>query len=103
MLKLALKWAGRQAKLEEAMISFTPPGKMFKTNPGLIPLSTEEREAQKKSQSKYVPPGLSNSGDTTFFGGNVIESHQQRHHHHSGMANVSASASFNGSSSASGF
>ncbi|CZT45411.1 uncharacterized protein RSE6_05718 [Rhynchosporium secalis] len=53
-IKLRLKWAGRHAKVEEANLPFTPPGKMFKSNLSGIPLSQEERNLVAPA-----PPGAS--------------------------------------------
>jgi len=58
MIKLGLRWAGRQAKLEEAGIISSPPGKMFKPSLTGIPMSQEEREAM--TLAPPSPPRASN-------------------------------------------
>ncbi|PVH82065.1 hypothetical protein DL98DRAFT_514136 [Cadophora sp. DSE1049] len=82
MIKLGLRWAGRQARLEEAGIIFAPPGKMFKPSLTGIPMSQEEREALKLAPPS--PPrgsNLSNRSEASGASGRVGSSsnHMLRH------------------------
>ncbi|KAK0119783.1 hypothetical protein ONS95_011216 [Cadophora gregata] len=64
MIKLGLRWAGRQARLEEANISSIPPGKMFKPSLTGIPMSQEERYGITSAvESIPIASGLSNRSE----------------------------------------
>lgn len=42
-VKIGLKWAGRQVRVQKAGLPITPPGKMFRTDYSGIPMSPEQR------------------------------------------------------------
>lgn len=66
IIKLGLKWTGRQTRLEKAGIIFAPPGKMFKPILTGIPISQEEREAMNiATPSLLRASNLSNTSEAS--------------------------------------
>ncbi|KAH6723217.1 hypothetical protein BKA61DRAFT_586017 [Leptodontidium sp. MPI-SDFR-AT-0119] len=69
LIKLHLKWAGRQAKLQESVLPFASPGKMFKKNYTGIPLSQEQRDAVNMSGLAPRLSNVSNRSEVSGSGG----------------------------------
>ncbi|KAG4443173.1 hypothetical protein IFR05_001315 [Cadophora sp. M221] len=69
LIKLHLKWAGRQAKLQESMLPFASPGKMFKQNLTGIPLSQEQRDAANMTSLSPRRSNVSNRSEGSGSGG----------------------------------
>lgn len=88
LVKLRLKWPGRQSKVEAASLVTSPPGKMFKAGFTGISLSQEERDARKIRRSAPGQAELRHTSDTGTYGAS-----NRTVHHHSRAAGSAASAS----------